>query len=249
MNELRHKLVMLFLKVIKLLKLLPHKVYRDALFHCGVAPVLEHGRLLKSLNCKTIVDIGANRGQFALVSRRSLPEAKIFSFEPLSVPAELFKKVFSKDNNVVLNEVAIGPIKGNTTIHISKSDDSSSLLPISDLQNEMFPGTREVATAIIKAAPLDCFLQQDDIKAPALLKLDVQGFEYEALQGCDGLFDSFKWIYCECSFVELYSRQKFANEIIGWLSDKGFRLKGIYNVSYDKNGLSVQADILFENER
>src|SRR5680860_170414 len=56
------------------------------------------------------------------------------------------------------------------------------------------------------------------------------------------------WVYCECSFVELYSGQKMAADVIDWLSAKGFRIKGIYNPSYDNVGKSVQADFLFRRE-
>ena len=78
-----------------------------------------------------------------------------------------------------------------------------------------------------------------------MLKLDVQGFEYEALIGCESMLAHFDWVYCECSFVELYSGQKLAADVIDWLDSKGFELKGIYNSAYDKSGRAVQADFLF----
>ena len=238
---------MLFEKIKKLLKLLPHKLYRGALFNYGVAPVIDHEKLLKRSYYKTIVDIGANKGQFALVSRYCFPEAKILSFEPLPAPAKIFNKVFKDDKNTTLHNVAIGPKEEKTTIHISQSDDSSSLLPISDLQEEIFPGTREVGTTTIDVAPLDRLLTKIDIKSPALLKLDVQGFELDALIGCETLLYSFDSIYCECSFVELYSDQKMASDIIAWLHKRGFILEGAYNMSYDDKGQAVQADFMFKS--
>jgi FkbM family methyltransferase len=234
-------------KIKKLLKLLPHKLYRDALFNCGVAPVIDHEKLLKPLSCKTVIDIGANKGQFALMSRHCFPDAKIISFEPLSAPAEIFSKVFRNDNDTILHNVAIGPKEEESIMHISQSDDSSSLLPISDLQEEIFPGTGEAGTTTVNVAPLNVFLSKADIKQPALLKLDVQGFELDALMGCESLLCSFNLIYCECSFVELYSGQKMASDIIAWLHKRDFILKGAYNVSYDNKGQAIQADFMFEN--
>jgi FkbM family methyltransferase len=234
-------------KISKLFKLLPYKLFRDAVLSCGVAPVIEHTKILQGLNCKTVVDIGANKGQFALVSRYCFPHANIVSFEPLPRPAKIFNTVFKNDKNTVLNNVAIGPKEEKTLIHISKSDDSSSLLPISDLQEKIYPGTSEVGVATIDVAPLDCFLTMKDINSPALLKLDVQGFELDALRGCESLLSSFDSIYCECSFVELYSGQKMASDIIAWLYKRGFTLKGAYNMSYDDKGLAIQADFMFMN--
>lgn len=211
----------------------------------GVAASIEHTAVLHRLDCRTVVNIGANRGQFALAARHNFPNANITSFEPLPEPAALFRNVFAKDDSVVLHAVAIGPKSGQYEMHVSGQDDSSSLLPIASLQEKVFPGTREVATADVQVAPLSAFVDDGDIVAPAMLKLDVQGFELEALRGCESLLSKFDWIYCECSFVELYTGQKLAADVIGWLSDKGFRIKGMYNSVYDREGQAIQADFLF----
>jgi hypothetical protein len=83
-----------------------------------------------------------------------------------------------------------------------------------------------------------------ELDAAAMLKIDVQGFELEALQGCEGLLDKFAYIYAECSFLELYTGQALAGDVIAWLHHRGFALSGIYNVSYEL-GRSIQADFLF----
>jgi len=232
-------------KVRKAISLAQRSLYRNAL-RAGVGAAIEHERLLNSLDCKTIVDIGANRGQFALVVRHNFPDANIISFEPLSKPASVFRRVFSSDNAVVLHTAAVGPKSEQCAMHVSARDDSSSLLPISSLQEEIFPGTGEIETLDVRVAPLDAFVDKNDILAPAMLKLDVQGFELDALRGCESLLSRFEWVYCECSFVELYSGQKLAADVIDWLSSKGFRIKGMYNPAYDRAGQAIQADFLFQ---
>ncbi len=202
---------------------------------------------MRQLECQTVVDIGANRGQFALIARSCFSEAEILSFEPLKEPAAIFRKVFISDSKVKLHEFAIGPYEKNTTIHVSSADDSSSLLPISSLQNNLFPGTAEKETRIIIVKPLGAVLSKLDIKKPALLKMDVQGFEKEALEGCKSLLASFSYIYVECSFVEFYVGQSLAHEIILFLDEAGFILTGIHNISYDRDGAAIQGDFLFKN--
>ncbi len=130
-------------------------------------------------------------------------------------------------------------------MHVSGRDDSSSLLPISSVQTTLFPGTGEVATAEVRVGPLEEFVRPEELRSPAMLKLDVQGFEYEALIGCESMLPHFAWVYCECSFVEFYSGQKLAWEVIDWLASKRFRLEGIFNPSYDDKGQTIQADFLF----
>lgn len=212
----------------------------------GVAASVEHGGILRHLMCETVVDVGANRGQFALMARYCFPSAKIISFEPLPRPAEIFRRVFAHDEGVFLHEAAVGPVEEMRGMHISARDDSSSLLPISSLQSKIFPGTAEVSVYEVRVAPLDAFVALNEIVSPALLKLDVQGFEYEALSGCKTLLSQFDFVYCECSFVELYSGQKLAADVVEWLSQNGFRLKGIYNPAYDAGGVAIQADFLFQ---
>jgi len=233
-------------KIIKLKILHNNSLYRKALKY-KVAAAIEHQKLLEHFDYKTVVDIGANKGQFSLVSRYCFPDAKIISFEPLTEPAGIFFNLFRNDKNTILHSVAIGPKKEKKNIHISKSNDSSSLLPISALQEKIFPGTKEIGTTAIEVVPLDTLLFKEDIEKKALLKLDVQGYELEALMGCESILSSFDNIYCECSFLELYTGQKMATDIIEWLFKRGFILNGAYNMSYDDSGIAVQADLMFNN--
>jgi hypothetical protein len=147
-----------------------------------------------------------------------------------------------------LHVAAIGPESGSTTIHLSRRDDSSSLLPITARQTDLFPGTAGAGTATVKVGPLREFLTEEQIEAPALLKLDVQGFELRVLQGCESLLHRFAHVYVECSFVELYSGQALADEVIAWLRERGFRLRGVHNMSYDRRGRAIQGDFLFARE-
>lgn len=211
----------------------------------GVPAAVEHRSVLESIDCRTIVDIGANRGQFALVARRRWPAARLISFEPLSGPAALFRRVFDRENDVALHEAAVGPDDGSATMHVSRRDDSSSLLAITSLQDAIFPGTDEVGTVHVRVAPLAVFLNEAEIRQPALLKIDVQGFELEVLRSCEPLLDAFDRVYCECSFVELYEGQGLAAEAIAWLAVRGFDLTGVFNATYDQVGRAVQADFLF----
>ena len=230
-------------KVLRVLTSQDRRWWR-ALRH-GAAPSLEHLRVLRLMTPETVVNIGANRGQFALAARHVFSHARIDSFEPLPGPAATFRRVFAGDAQVVLHPYAIADQAGTTHMHVSARDDSSSLLPIGSEQERIFPGTAEVAVAHIEMRRLDDVLQRADIAAPALLKLGVQGYELQALRGCETLLDAFAWVYCECSFVELYAGQALADEVIAWLRARGFALLGAYNMAFDHAGRAVQADFLF----
>lgn len=217
---------------------------RRAFFQHWVMAGVEHKAALNR-PLLTVVDIGANRGQFALAAR-AISGAKVVSFEPLPDVAVLFQKVFYEDSAVRLHVAAIGEIAERKLIHLSARNDSSSLLEIGDAQSNFFPGTHEVGTLEVEVGPLDKFLTEGEIVRPAMLKLDVQGYELQALAGCKSLIGNFDYVYCECSFVELYKNQKLAGEVIDYLRSLGFSLSGIYNPSYDRDGNCIQADLLFK---
>jgi FkbM family methyltransferase len=234
----------LFTKSLKLLHIARRPYTLRALWQ-GVAAGVEHEKILRLLDCACVVDIGANRGQFALVSRLVWPQAQIYSFEPLPGPAAVFRKIFKNDSRVKLFPCAVAPRRGSAVIHVSRQDDSSSLLPISIRQSALFPGTEEKETRAIEVSPLQDCLTPGDIPRPALLKIDVQGYELPVLQGCESLLSCFDYIYVECSFVELYTGQALAHQVIDYLHPRGFCLRGVYNPYQDRFGLAIQGDFLF----
>lgn len=231
-------------KIKKLMKCLSVKVWRAPLKH-GVAAAIEHEFFFRRYSFDTIVDIGANKGQFSLVMKKNFPKASILAFEPLQQPFLTYSKIFKGDRCVKIFNSAIAPNTGIVEINVSKSCDSSSLLEISDLQDEMFPGTSAIGSENITTGPLDSFVSKEQIKGASLLKLDVQGFELEALQGCNSLLGLFDMVYCECSFLELYTGQALAPEIIKFMAREGFVLQGFNNVAYAKDGSTIQADFIF----
>lgn len=234
-------------RLVKALRLLPHPDYRRPLM-MGVGAAIEHEPVLVYLSgqgVRRVVDIGANVGQFALAARHCITGARIDSFEPLAGPAEIFRRVFENDPNVALHPCAIGPESSSASMHVSAADDSSSLLPISPRQEEIFPGTAEVGRETVRVATLDAEIAPPDPTERALLKVDVQGYELPALRGCESLLDRFYAAYVEASFVELYEGQGLAHEVIDFLHARGFALAGIFNTAYTADGTAVQGDLLF----
>ncbi|MHA1565835.1 MAG: FkbM family methyltransferase [Alphaproteobacteria bacterium] len=231
-------------QAVKLARLLPIPLYRTGL-RAGVGATIEHRPVLAHLPITNAVDIGANKGQFSLFIAQSFPTARVTAFEPLPGPAATYRKLFAANPRVTLHQAAIGPTPGEHKIYVSQRDDSSSLLPITERQQTLFPGTGLKETTTVHIAPLRDFLTPAALTGPSLLKLDVQGFELAALQGCASLLSHFAYVYVECSFVELYAGQALAGDIIAFCAGHGLTLAGIYNPSYDRDGRAVQADLFF----
>lgn len=237
---------LLTIRLRKLAAIAARRRYRQAFASHGVAPAIEHERILERLDFDFVADVGANRGQFSLVCRRLKPGARIVAFEPLPEPARIYREVFDGDDQVRLHQCALAPVRGEMAMHVSGRDDSSSLLPISSIQTDNFPGTEAVATLRVPTGPLSDFLTAEDLRARNLLKIDVQGYELEVLKSAEMLLPRFRWIYAECSFVPLYEGQALADDVTLWLKDRGFDLVRRVNPTFGRDGGLLQMDFLFE---
>ena len=231
-------------RVRKLFRLLSHRSYWPALRQ-GVAASVEHSRIPLRPDVRTVLDVGASRGQFALFAARRFPEAKIISFEPLPAALADLRKVVG--SRVEAHETAIGAAPGTATINVSGSDDSSSLLPIGERQVREFPGTAAVSSIEVRVATLDQILETPPVR-PCLLKIDVQGLELDVLKGAGRTLESVDEALIECSFVELYEGQPLAGEIVLAMREAGLRLAGVHETVYSADGSAVQADFLFRRD-
>jgi FkbM family methyltransferase len=238
-------LTLLLKRFQKSLLILGSKRQIAALLSQRVLAANEHRRVIRP-DIRTVVDIGANRGQFALAARARLPEAQIYSFEPLAGPADVFRSTFAGDALTRLFTCAIGASHEFRQMNVAAHDDSSSFLPTSHLQEQSNPGSQTISRSQVEVMPLDRALAGVSLEGPSFLKIDVQGAEQETLIGCESLLTQFSYVYCECAFVELYRGQKLSSSIIAWLLERHFSLIGVYNVDYDDRGMPLQADFLFQ---
>jgi len=180
----------------------------------GVAAAVEHEGAALDHSYRTVVDVGANRGQFLLVAARRFPDAALIAFEPLPGPREVLRRVMPRRRPVRLFEEALSDRAGTATFHVSRADDSSSLLPIAAAQVATFPGTEEVAQLTVRTVRLDEVLTRDDLEPPVLLKIDAQGGELAVIEGASGVLAAINTILVECSFAELYEGQPTADAVI-----------------------------------
>jgi hypothetical protein len=86
------------------------------------------------------------------------------------------------------------------------------------------PTTKFVRNETIRIDTIDSFFGDRSLNSEILLKLDVQGYEMEALRGASGLLSSFKLLQVELSFVRLYEGGPLFNEIVAFLAERGFEI-------------------------
>jgi len=232
-------------KAAKLQAVVRVPAYWRGLLH-GVAAAVEHEGAALDHAYRTVVDVGANRGQFLLVAAHRFPDAALIAFEPLPGPRQVLQRALPRRRPVRLFEEALSDRAGTATFHVSRADDSSSLLPISAAQVATFPGTDEVAQVLVRTARLDEVLAPEDLVAPVLLKIDAQGGELAVLEGATSLLPRIDTLLVECSFAELYEGQPTADAVVRFLYGHGFGLHSVGQVSRTPSSRPIQADLVFE---
>lgn len=240
-------MALFLLRIRKLLALLAFPKLTMFALRNRIMPATEHVPLLIDLRVEQIWDVGANKGQFALISRELFPNASIYSFEPLRKASTVLKKNFSSDLNFESFNVALGSSKGKQIIYETLADDSSSfLVPLNEKDKPKGLGVR--SRYEVNLTTFDEYWKKSEKLVTSLLKIDVQGFELEVLKGASGSLRDITYVYCECSFFRTYKGQCLAGEVIEFLALHDFQVKSIANLTYLRNKEPYQVDILFEKQ-
>jgi FkbM family methyltransferase len=234
-------------KARKLRVLLVESEWRRGL-RSAVAATVEHDALPLRRDLRTVIDVGANRGQFTLYALARFPLAHVIAFEPLPGAREKMMQLFREEDRVEVVPFAVGEVEGEVVMHLSARDDSSSLLAIGGRQVSAFPGTDEVGTILADVRTLDSVLADRELRHPALLKVDVQGFELPVLRGAEQTLGSFDQILVEASFVEFYEGQALFPTISQHLEAHRFRLISGQLSASDASGRWLQGDFLYERQ-
>ena len=213
--------------------------------HLVIRPETQHD-WLKELCIKTVLDIGANTGQFATKIRDILPEAFIYSFEPLRDAHALLLSEMGTDPAFKAFNFALGDESTTTKINRSRSSASSSLLRMLGLHTAAWPFTAETGTEETELRRLDAV---DLLIAPRLLvKIDVQGFEDKVIVGGRNTIGAAACVVTEVSFQRLYEAQPLFDDIYRMLRDMGFEYRGNWEQLPDpRDGTLLQADAIFVN--
>ncbi len=195
---------------------------------------------------KTVLDVGANVGQFAVAAAKFFPHAIIHSFEPLPECVDQLKKNVKVLKNISVYPIALGDVEGEVQFHVNSHSHSSSILPLTSSHRQAFPDALESNEIKVSVSTLDKILSGVDIKRPCLLKLDVQGYEVHALRGGEETLKHVDYVIMETSFKTLYEGELLFVDVVKIMESYGFRfLRPVGWLSDPKTGEILQMDALF----
>ncbi len=204
---------------------------------------------LKHLSISTIIDVGANEGQFARKISKVYPNSHMFCFEPLSKPFEKLKKWGDQQNGkVIVINAALGDTEGKVKmmLHLDHTP-SSSLLKTTPVCEMLYPFTQNTAFIHVNVTTLDKVMANFSVSLipDILIKLDVQGFEDRVIKGGTETFRKAKACILEVNLDELYENQATFKDIVLMLYDLGFLYAGNLEQVYSDDGHVICIDVLF----
>lgn len=204
-------------------------------------------RLLKQgILPRTVLDVGANIGQFAVASAKLIPDVKVHSFEPEPDSVEKLRKNVSGLSNVKVYSIAIGDVTGYVDFHVNTYSQASSILPLSTARQKAFPDAKIADTIKVKLSTLDEALAGIRLEPPVLLKVDVQGYESKTLFGAGEILKKIDFILIETCFEPLYEGEVMFRELLDIMERYGFEfLRPINWVASPVSGEIIEMDVLF----
>jgi FkbM family methyltransferase len=179
--------------------------------------------ILREQQINTVLDVGANTGQFAKWIRDTGYGGKIVSFEPLGDAHQKLGQAAERDPHwIVAPRMALGSTPGKIDIHVAGNGVSSSILPMLATHTDAAPDSRYVKAQRVVLNRLDDVysLSRED---RLLLKVDVQGYEKAVLDGSVRLLKNCRAVIIEMSLVPLYEGQPLAIDLWTHLMSVGFQ--------------------------
>lgn len=195
-----------------------------------------------------VLDVGANRGQYATSLRRAGWTGPILSFEPLPDLREALAAAAVADAAwTIAPPMALGDRDTVAVLERSAESDMSSLLPRAPLLERISPSSAVVERLEVPLRRLD---RLELVTAAAwrrmLLKIDVQGGEAAVLDGAEALWPRIGAVQLELSLVPLYQGETPWRPMVDRLVALGFELGMVLPGYYERElGRQLQFDGVF----
>jgi len=188
--------------------------------------------LLQQLQVQCVLDVGANRGQFASELRSIGYDGHIVSFEPVTSEFAVMRQHFEHDAKWRGYQTALGSAESTVDINVGGLTVMSSLL-----ESVLPDHNAKLETVTVKR--LDSLLP-DLLRElgceRVFLKMDTQGYDLEVFKGATDCLPSILGIQSELSVVPLYKNMPHYLEALQCYESAGFELFNLSVVNRVANG-------------
>ncbi len=165
------------------------------------------------ITCSSIAHFGAHYGQ-EVDSYLKNNFTEIHLFEPQSSCFSVLQKKFGQNKTITLHNFALGSQTETSILNLGSGDGQASSILQPQLHNKLYPYIEFTKSENIEIKRFD----QLDLGNVDFLNIDIQGFELEALKGCEKfLEDNIHYIYTEVNRKHVYKNCALIQEIDEYL--------------------------------
>jgi FkbM family methyltransferase len=194
----------------------------------------------------TVLDIGANNGQFAEDVFRAFPGVTVYAFEPITECYERLLLMREQQPTLRPIQLALSDRDGEMDFWLSRFRDSSSIQEMMPAHTEAWPHTGIEAKIRVPIARLDSIAAGLDLKPPVFAKLDVQGHELAVINGGRETLSRCQRVMLECNFAPLYKGQPSFTQLYDELHSLGFLFDGFISaLRHPQTFEQLSSDALF----
>jgi FkbM family methyltransferase len=207
--------------------------------------------LLRNHGVGTVLDVGANVGQYGERLRKWGYRGWIVSFEPLREACEALRRRAAADGRWDVRAFALGDQDGTATLNVSEMPVFSSILPGKPELYSTFANARAVRTDAIAVHRLDSIFDAlPRADGAVFLKIDTQGYEGPVIEGAAASLRSIEGVQVELSVAPLYEGESKLLDMVRLLEDRGFGIELIEPAVFDPSSLALlQVDCTFFRRR
>ncbi len=204
--------------------------------------------LLSKYDIDVVFDVGANNGQYGREQMSmGLQNKQLVSFEPLS---SAFQKLVANARpfpNWQAVNIGLGATDGQADINIAGNSQSSSFREILPAHTDAAPTSKTIGTETVEIRRLDSIIDQYSKPSDrCFLKLDVQGFEKDVLDGALESLDRVIGLQVEMALTPLYDGETLFPEMTAYLESLGYCMMSVGGVFADaRTGQFVQLEGVF----
>ncbi len=197
-----------------------------------------------------IVDGGAFDGRTSLQFLQRFPNSQVHAFEPIAESRELCENNL-RNVSATVHPQALSAQTGSVTMHINSEKMACSALPAGAEADRFNSAMKLEACRVVPSVRLDDWAQRLGIERIDILKLDLQGYELEALRGAEKLLArGIACIYLEVNFTAAYEGAPTLTDIDLFLRERGYRIHNFYNQhSWTRDGQLSGGDVLFVRQK
>lgn len=188
--------------------------------------------LLDALEINCVIDVGANRGQYAHELRGIGFRGQIISFEPVPSEFSVLCESFVGDSRFTGYRLALGSQEKPAHIQVPRLTVMSSLLEPTSKE----PGTRLEQVEIRRLDGLFPKMMEGVRDPRVFLKMDTQGYDLEVFQGAEGCLGEICGLQSEISVQPLYKGMPHYLDALATYEKAGFVLHDLAVVSRVRSG-------------